>query len=291
MPVRRPKRPASHLGPPGRRLASRRRCAGSPSCSSSTPRPSPSAPWPRWPSGPGPARRRWSAWPRPSATPGFGELRDAARRELSVRLATDAVRARADPPATRRAPCARPSTPTSTATLDGLDPATLAAAVDLLDDDGRAHLGAAQHPDRRASPSGSSTSWRSSDGVPRCSTAREFRVMSRWPPWRRGDVLLSMDVPRHEHARGPHPGRRRATAARCPSCSPARARHRARHVDGGHRAALRHRRRSAPSTRWSASPCWPTLLVNGLVSRRRATSARRLGALERTWTTTGLFDA
>jgi hypothetical protein len=34
-----------------------------------------------------------------------------------------------------------------------------------------------------------------------------------------------------------------------------------------------------------------TLLVNGVVDQRRRDSSRRIGALERTWTTTGLFQA
>ncbi|HEU5149790.1 MAG TPA: MurR/RpiR family transcriptional regulator [Iamia sp.] len=218
---------------------------------------------------------------------GFGPLRDAARAELGMRLATDVVRARAhlpdEPIEARRAA----EHAVVDRTLDGLDPRALAAAVDLLDRDGTRcwvvpsaqTLGVAHRlVDQLAIVGRRSVLL---DGS-------EMRVMSTMAALVPGDAVLTMDVPRHEHAlvriqraavdqgavpivlTGP-PGTGLMT-------------------EGGvvlpfATAAI------GPFDSLVGLTVLTSLLVDALVERRRDTVAARLAALERTWTVAGLYDA
>ena len=130
---------------------------------------------------------------------GFGQLRDAARGELSMRLATDAVRARR-PPADDPIDALRASEHNNIdRTLDGVDRATLDAVIEVLNDHGRRiwvlpssqTVGVAQRLVDQLAIVGARTVLL--DGP-------EFRVMSSLADLARGDVVLSMDVPRHELA-------------------------------------------------------------------------------------------
>ncbi len=116
----------------------------------------------------------------------------------------------------------------------------------------------------------------------------EMRVMSLTRGLRRGDVLLSMDVPRHELATVRVQGdavRRGAVPVVLTGSVPV-----ALDTSGGHLLTFACDS-VGPFDSLVGLTALTTLLVNDLVTRRRSTSARRLGALERTWTTTGLFDA
>ncbi|QYG93929.1 MurR/RpiR family transcriptional regulator [Iamia sp. SCSIO 61187] len=219
--------------------------------------------------------------------PGFGGLRDAAREELGMRLATDAVRARTplpdDPTEARRAA----EHDVIDRTLDGLDPPAVATAVTLLDRDGARcwvlpsaqTVGVALRLVDQLTIIGRRAVLL--DGS-------EMRVMSTMAALAPGDVVLSMDVPRHEHAlvriqraavdqgalpivlTGP-PGQGLAT-------------------EGG--VVL-------PFTTATVGPfdslvgltVLTSLLVDALVERRRDLVAARLAALERTWTGAGLYEA
>ncbi|HWJ63047.1 MAG TPA: MurR/RpiR family transcriptional regulator [Acidimicrobiales bacterium] len=217
---------------------------------------------------------------------GFGPLRDATRQELSVRLATDAVRARSATPgdpveelrATEHANIDR--------TLDGLDPAAVAAAVDLLDDPGRRvwvlpssqTVGVAIRLVDQLALIGVRTVLL--DGS-------EFRITTTLGALEPGDVVLSMDVPRHEHAlvriqaaaveRGAVP----VVCTGPPTTGLA--------THGGvvlpfATAAV------GPFDSLVGLTVLVSLLTNALVDRRRPVVAERLAGIERTWTLTGLFD-
>lgn len=218
---------------------------------------------------------------------GFGPLRDAAREELGMRLATDAVRARTrlpdDPVEARRAA----EHDVIDRTVDGLDPGAVATAVAHLDRDGARTwvLPSAQTV---------GVALRLVDQLAIIGRravlldGSEMRVMSTMAALVPGDVVLSMDVPRHEHAlvriqraavdqgavpvvlTGP-PGTGLAT-------------------DGGvvlpfATAAV------GPFDSLVGLAVVTGLLVDALVERRRATVAARLAALERTWTVAGLYQA
>lgn len=218
---------------------------------------------------------------------GFGALRDAAREELGMRLATDAVRARTrlpdDPAEARRAA----EHDVVDRTLDGLDPGAVDTAVTLLDRDGircwvlpsAQTVGVAHRLVDQLAIIGRRAVLL--DGS-------EIRVMSTMAALVPGDVVLSMDVPRHEHAlvriqraavdqgavpivlTGP-PGLGLAT-------------------DGGvvlpfATAAI------GPFDSLVGLTVLTSLLVDALIERRRELVAARLAALEHTWTLAGLYEA
>ncbi len=218
---------------------------------------------------------------------GFGELRDAARRELSLRLASDAVRARTatagDPiESLRQAEHANIDR-----TLDGVTPDLLAATVDLLDDDARRVW---------ALPSTQTfgVAHRVVDQlvmVGRRATlleGSEFRLASMLAALAPGDVVLSMDVPRHEHAlvRLQRSAVERGAVPIVLTGPPASG----LAVDGG--VSLLFATGSAgPFDSLVGLTVLASALVNAVVERRRSEAAARLAALEATWTLTGLFDA
>lgn len=218
---------------------------------------------------------------------GFAALRGAARAELSVRLNTDAVRARATPAGDPVRALLDAEHRNLDATLGGLDPGVVTAVGDLLDDGGR-HLwvlpntmtaGVAQRfVDQVAIIRGGVTLL---DGS-------ELRVRSTLGGLRRGDVLLSMDVPRHELATVRVQAaaiERGAVPVVLSGSVPV-----ALSSEGGH--LIRFACEAVgPFESLVGLTALATLLVNELVSRRRDVAADRLAALERTWTTAGLLDA
>lgn len=224
---------------------------------------------------------------------GFAGLRNAARLELSVRLNTDAVRARVaappdpDDPAGPLAALAEVEQRNVATTLAQLDPATLVAVVDLLHDDAR-HLwvlpstmtaGVAQRfADQLQIVR---------DGVTLLDGS-ELRITSRTRALRRGDVVVSMDVPRHEHATVRVQGdavRRGAVPVVLCGGRPV-----GLDTTGGYLLPFAVDA-VGPFDSLVGLTVALTALVNGLVDRRRDRVASRLGTLERAWTTTGLFDA
>lgn len=216
---------------------------------------------------------------------GFAALRDAARAELGMRLATDAVRARADRPDDPMAARRAAEHAVVDGTFDGLPPGAIDAAVDLLAADGARTwvLPSAQT---------AGVALRLADQlaiIGRPATlldGSEMRVMSQLTEARPGDVILSMDVPRHEHALV------RAQRAA---------------VDRGARPVVLTGPPGTglvttdgvvlPFTTASVGPFDSLVglmvlvgaLVDALVARHPDQVATRLAALERTWTTTGLY--
>ena len=218
---------------------------------------------------------------------GFADLRRAARAELSVRLNTDAVRVRAEPAADPVQALLAVEQANLADTLGAIEPATLVEVVDLLAD-----------PDRGVwvlpSTQTAGVALRFADqlmivrnGVTLLDGS-EMRVMSLTRGLRRGDVFVSMDVPRHELAtvrvqgdavhRGGLPV---VLSGALPVGLDSR---------GGHLLPFACRS-AGPFDSLVGLTALTTLLVNGVVDQRRRDSSRRIGALERTWTTTGLFQA
>ncbi len=218
---------------------------------------------------------------------GFGALRDAARAELGMRLATDAVRARASRPDDPAAALRAAEHANVDRTLDGLDPDAVAVAVDLLDRDGSRTwvlpsaqtVGVAMRLVDQLAIIGRRAVLL--DG----SEMRSISMLAALDP---GDVVLTMDVPRHEHAlvrvqrAATDRGARPIVLTGPPGTGLV--------TDGG--VVL-------PFTTASVGPfdslvgltVLVGLLVDALVDRRRDVVAARLGALERAWTTAGLYDA
>lgn len=220
---------------------------------------------------------------------GFGELRDAARAELSLRLNTDAVRVRSTAEAGSDPVEAliEAEQRNVASTLRGLDPATLEATVDLLQDDGRSVW-------VLPSTQTAGVALRFADQLMMVRSGvtfldgTEMRIMSLTRGIRRGDVFVSMDVPRHEHATV----RVQADAVQRGAVPIV--------ISGGQPVGLDTTGGYLiPFTTDSTGPfdslvgltVLATCLVNGLVDRRRGPAAERLGALEQAWTRTGLFQA
>ena len=116
----------------------------------------------------------------------------------------------------------------------------------------------------------------------------ELRILSTLEGVRRGHVIVSMDVARHELATV-----RAQAAAIGRGAVPvvlAGALPIALITDGG--LLLPFSSKSAgPFDSLVGLTVLTTALVHELVRRRRPDAAARLSALERTWTTTGLFEA
>lgn len=218
---------------------------------------------------------------------GFGELRDAARAELSVRLNTEAVRVRAEPPSDPVAALLAVEQANLAATLGAIDAGTLDTLLDLLDDDAR-------HVWVLPSTQTAGVALRLADqlmivrdGVTLLDGS-EMRVMSRTRALRRGDVFISLDVPRHELATvrvQSDAVRRGAVPLVITGGLPT-----ALDSTGGHVVTFACGS-AGPFDSLVGLTAVATLLVNGLVDRRRSSASRRIAGLERTWTTTGLFDA
>ncbi len=217
--------------------------------------------------------------------PGFRELRDAARAELSVRLNTDAVRARAEPAADPVGALLEVERSNLDRTLGDLDTAVMTASV--------GSLVAASHVWVLPSTQTEGVAARFvdqlmilRDGVTLLGGS-ELRVASRLRALRRGDVLVSMDVPRHELAtirlqrdavgRGAVP---LVLAGATPVGLSTR---------GGQ--LLRFACATVgPFESLIGLTALVTVLING-VAAAQPSSAARVAELERAWTTAGLFDS
>lgn len=220
---------------------------------------------------------------------GFAGLREAARGELSLRLNTDAVRVRSatGTHGDQLGALIEAEQRNVAQTLGQLDPATLTGVVDLLDDDGRAVWILPSTMTAGVAQRFADQMMMIRDRV-HLLDGSEMRITSLIRALRRGDVFVSMDVPRHEHATV----RMQADAVQRGAVPVV--------VSGAVTVGLSTRGGFLlPFTTGSVGPfdslvgltVLATALLNGMVDRRRDQTAKRLGALERAWTTTGLFEA
>lgn len=214
---------------------------------------------------------------------GFTDMRAAARAELSMRLSTDAVRVRSSGPASdldalRDAECAN-----VTATLDGMDTASLERAVDLIDADERRLWvlpstqteGVAQRLVDQLNLIGRRAI---------LLVGSEFRIGTALAAARHGDVIMTIDVPRHE----PAMLRTQAMAVGAGAVPivltgsvPT-----AFNVEGG--VVLQFATGSVgPFESLVGLTVVANLLINSLSERRRPDVADRLASLEATWTGSG----
>lgn len=218
---------------------------------------------------------------------GFAELRDAARAELSIRLNTDAVRARTEPLPDPVSSLLATEVENVRATLEGLEAGRVDEVVALLDDESRAIWILPSTQTEGVALRFADQLMIVRDGVTLLEGS-ELRVMSMVGALRRGDAFVSMDIRRHELAtlrcqaaaveRGAVPV---VLAGSLPV---------ALDTAGGHILAFSGKA-VGPFDSLVGLTVLTTLLVNQLVDRRRPGSARRLSGLERTWTTAGLFEA
>lgn len=218
---------------------------------------------------------------------GFADLRRAARAELSVRLNTDAVRVRAEPSADPVQALLAVEQANLADTLGGVDPTTLDAVVTLLADPDRGLWVLPSTQTAGVALRFADQLMIVRDGVTLLDGS-EMRVMSQTRALRRGDVFVSLDVPRHELATVRVQGdavRRGAVPVVLSGALPV-----GLDTRGGHLVPFACRA-AGPFDSLVGLTALTTLLVNGVVDRRRRESSRRIGALERTWTTTGLFQA
>lgn len=217
---------------------------------------------------------------------GFADLRDAVRAELSERIRSDAVRVAQPPPDDPLRRLLEVEQANVARTLERIEPATVAAVVDLLDDRSRRTWvlpstqteGVAQRMvDQLSIVRGRAT----------LLTGSEFRVASTLRALRPGDVILSMDVPRHEAATVrtqaqavDHGGVPVVLAGALPV---------GLRTDGGHVLPFASET-VGPFESLVGLTVLSTLLVNAVVERRREDASRRVVELERTWTDGGLFQ-
>lgn len=218
---------------------------------------------------------------------GFTDLRAAARAELSMRLATDAVRIRSAAPASDLAALRDAECANVTATLDGLDTASLERVIELLDD-------ASRRLWVLPSTQTEGVAQRLVDqlhliGRPAVLlVGSEFRNSTSLAAVRRHDVVMTIDIPRHE---------------------PAMLRTQALAVDAG--AVPVVLTGSLPTSfivdggvvlQFASSSVGPfeslvgltvvaNLLVNSLSERRRPDVADRLADLETVWTRSGALSS
>ncbi|MDQ2678193.1 MAG: MurR/RpiR family transcriptional regulator [Actinomycetota bacterium] len=216
---------------------------------------------------------------------GFAELRDVARRELSMRLATDVVRARVAVEGDQVERVRNVEHANIDATLDAVDGDTLAAVVAALDTTRKVWVlpssqtvGVAIRCVDQLRILGSSAELL--DGS-------EFRLMSSLAGLRRGDVLWSMDVPRHEHAlvRIQRHAVERGALPVVLTGPPSTA---LEHL-GGHVLGFA----TSPAGAFDSLvglTVLVSLLIDELTARRRGEATSRLAGLERTWTGAGLFE-
>jgi DNA-binding MurR/RpiR family transcriptional regulator len=216
---------------------------------------------------------------------GFAELRNAARDELSARLATDAARARALPAHGALDALRAAAHHNIDSTLDAVDDTLLARVVDLLDDDTRRTWvlpssqtsGVAQRFVDQVAIIGRRVTLL--DGS-------EFRIASTLATLSAGDVVLSMDVPRHELAllRIQRSAVERGAVPVVLTGPPTTALSTA----GGEVLTFSTGSVGAFDSLLGLTVL-AELIVNELVERRRDQVVERLDALDATWTTTGLF--
>ncbi len=217
---------------------------------------------------------------------GFAELRDAARSELAERVHTDAGRVTRPTPDDPVGRLLEVEQANVADTLGAADPATVAAVVDLLVDRSRRVW---------VLPS------TQTEGVARrlvdqldiirgratLLEGTEFRVASTLRGVRPGDVILTMDIPRHEAALV----RAQAEAVDLGAvpvvltgATPVSLRTGGGHLIGFARDSV------GPFDSLVGLTVLCTLLVNALAERRREDAGRRVLELERTWTDGGLFQ-
>ncbi|HPU39224.1 MAG TPA: MurR/RpiR family transcriptional regulator [Microthrixaceae bacterium] len=217
---------------------------------------------------------------------GFAELRDTAREELTERIRTDALRVNIPAPTDPLDALITIEQANVVDTVARVDHHTLTAVIDLLSDRSRRIF---------VLPS------TQTDGVARrfvdqlnivrgralLLDGTEFRVASTLQALRSGDVILSMDVPRHEAALV----RTQAQAVDAGGVPVV--------LSGDAPVSLRTRNGHLLTfARESVGPfdslvgltVLATLLVNAVVERRREDAGRRVLELERTWTDGGLFQ-
>lgn len=217
---------------------------------------------------------------------GFSALRDAARAELSIRLRTDAVRVRAASSDDPVAELLEIEQANIAETLEGLSPELLDAAVALLDDDER-RIWVLPSTQTAGVASRFADQLRMVRGGVVFLDGSELRILSSIEGVRGGDVILSMDVARHELATV-----RAQAAATDRNAVPivlAGALPIALVTDGGLLLPFSSNA-GGPFDSLVGLTVLTTALVNELVQRRRPYASARLSALERTWTTTGLFE-
>ena len=204
---------------------------------------------------------------------GFADLRDAARDELAARIRTDADRVARPAPEDPVVALIEVERANVTDTLAGVDPAAVTAVVDLLSDRSRRVW---------VLPS------TQTEGVARrlvdqidivrgraaLLSGTEFRIASTLQALRPGDLVVTMDVPRHEAALV-----RLQAAAVDRGGVP---------VVGGHLLAFA-RDSVGPFDSLVGLTVLCTLLVNSLVERHKADASRRVVELEQTWTDRDLF--
>lgn len=217
---------------------------------------------------------------------GFAALRDAARSELTERIRSDAERARQPLPADPVAALVAVETANVTRTLETADPATVAAVAGVLDDWSRRIwvLPSAQ-----------------TDGVARrfvdqvtiirgrtvLLDGSEFRIASTLRSLRPGDVIVTMDIPRHEAALV----RLQADAVAAGGVPLVLSGDRATRLDtsGGHLLVF-ERESVGPFESLVGLTVLCTLLVSQLVERRQEDAMHRVDDLDQTWSRQGLFQ-
>lgn len=216
---------------------------------------------------------------------GFGALRDATRAELSARLSTDAGRGRVLPADGAHGALRAAALHNIESTLDGLDQRALGTAVDLLDDDGRRTwvLPSSQTVGvgRRLADQLAIIGRRATllDGP-------EFRTASMLAGVAHGDVVLSMDVPRHELPllRLQGAAVERGAVPVVLSGPPATS----LRTDGG--VVLMFATGSVGTfDSLLGLTVLTELIVNELVARRRDEVVARLDSLDAMWTSAGVF--
>lgn len=214
---------------------------------------------------------------------GFAHLREAARTELSMRLATDAVRVRSAAPASdldalRDAECANVN-----ATIDGLDRAALSRALDLLDDVER-QVWVLPSTQTEGVAERMVDQFHLLGRRAVLLVGSEFRISTSLSAVRRGDVVMTIDIPRHE----PALVRLQEQAVRAGAVPLV--------VTGSVPTSLATTRGVVlPFTSHSVGPfdslvgltVVANLLVNALSERRQPEAAERLADLESAWTRSG----
>ncbi|MBK9970019.1 MAG: MurR/RpiR family transcriptional regulator [Acidimicrobiaceae bacterium] len=214
---------------------------------------------------------------------GFAHLREAARAELSMRLSTDAVRVRSAAPASdldalRDAECSN-----VTATLDGLDRVALGRAIHLLDNAER-QLWVLPSTQTEGVAERLVDQFHLLGRRAVLLVGSEFRISTSLAAVRRGDVVMTIDIPRHE----PAMLRMQALAVHAGAVPVV--------VTGSVPTALATD--GGVVLPFASTSVWPfdslvgltvvaNLLINSLSERRQPEVAKRLADLESAWTRSG----
>lgn len=218
---------------------------------------------------------------------GFAEFRDVVRTELSARLNTAAVRVGRTSEEPLTTAMLRIEGGNIVKTLGRLDAAAAERAVALLGDPGRQVfvLGSAQ-------TAGSAAYFAEHLRIARDSvtllSGSEFQVMSQLAALRRGDVMITLDIERHERAlvgeqrwAVTHGAIPIVITDRLPS----------RLITAGGVAMTFSCETAGPFESMVGLTVLTGYLVNAVCARHRSELAGRLRRLERIWTSTSQFDA